>query len=177
MKSLRFASVVAKSGKPDVHLTLVDPARDAALQKAIKAGRVMTVHQSRGAADYGTVGFEKNTSGQILIFPKSLKSFERTRIVGVKYELLDGASSSPTRSPRPSKPAARIPSARKKRARPRASEKTEPPPDKVVHFPEPSEDEEEQEITELKEEIRHAMRMLEQGKQVAAFNLLKRLVT
>jgi hypothetical protein len=171
MKSLRFASVVAKSGKPDVHLMLIDPAKDAALQKAIKAGRVMTVHQSRNTTDYGTIGFEKNAPGQILVFPKSLKPFEGARIVGVKYELLEDAAPPRAQRPRISKPA-------KKRKTSEAAS-PEPPPNKVVHFPSPTRDldEDDPEIADLKSGIRHAMQMLEQGKPVAALHLLKRLVT
>ena len=177
MKSLRFASVVAKFGKPDVHLMLVDPAKDAALQKAIKTCRVMTVHQSRGAADYGTIGFEKRTSGQILVFPRSLKSFEGAKIVGVNYELLEDASASSTRRSHTPKSTKRTlpPKSRKTST----SKEAEPPLNKVVHFPkpEPDQDDEDQKIADLKSGIRHAMQMLEQGKQIAAFNLLKRLVT
>jgi hypothetical protein len=177
MKSLRFASVVAKSGKPDVHLMLVDPAKDAALQKAIKTCRVMTVHQSRGAADYGTIGFEKRTSGQILVFPRSLKSFEGAKIVGVNYELLKDASPSRKRRSHAPKSVTKTPPLKMRKAS--ISKEAEPPPSKVVHFPkpEPDHDDEDQEIADLKSGIRHAMQMLEQGKQVAAFNLLKRLVT
>jgi hypothetical protein len=173
MKSFRFVSVVVESGKPDVHLMLIEPARDAFLQKAIKTSRVMTVHQSRGMADYGTVGFEKNASGQILIFPKSLETFEGARIIGVKYELLDGAPSDPTRR----HVSKLVPNAKKRKVRTRASKEINPPPHKLVDFPktEPGEDEEEAEI-DLKAGVRHAMQMLEEGKQVAAFNLLKRLV-
>jgi hypothetical protein len=52
-----------------------------------------------------------------------------------------------------------------------------PAPQKVVAFkPAPEEDDEDEEIAELKKQVRHAMAVLEEGKAVAAFNLLKRIV-
>jgi hypothetical protein len=45
MGTVRFSKVVEAAGKPIVHLLWVDPAKDATLQKAIKAARVMTVYQ------------------------------------------------------------------------------------------------------------------------------------
>src|SRR4051812_9191307 len=88
MKTVRFAEVVAASGRPEVHLLLLEPEKDPALQRAIKAGKVMTIHQATvgHAADYGTIGFEK-VGGQILIFPKSVKRFEGRRVVGINFEL------------------------------------------------------------------------------------------
>ncbi len=58
-------------------------------------------------------------------------------------------------------------------------EKTEPPATrKVVAFKPPVEDDDEDEdIAELKKQVRHAMSVLEEGKAVAAFNQLKRLVS
>ena len=51
---------------------------------------------------------------------------------------------------------------------------------KVVHFTKPElqeePDEESEAIQDIKKEVRHAMELLEQGRQVAAFNLLKRIV-
>jgi hypothetical protein len=91
MGTVRFSKVVEAAGKPIVHLLWVDPAKDATLQKAIKAARVMTVYQQPAPtmADFGAVGFDKNVSGQILIFPKSLKQFSDQRVIGVKYDLIE----------------------------------------------------------------------------------------
>jgi len=73
MKTARFAAVVEAAGKPDTHLLLVSPEKDKALQAAIKAHRVMTVHQELvgNKADHGTVGFVPGRARQFLIFPKS----------------------------------------------------------------------------------------------------------
>ncbi len=170
---MRFASVVEKAGKPGVHLILTDPEKDAVLQRAIKARRVMTARQATvgHSVDYGVVGFQKGVSGQVLVFPKSLQAFEGAKIVGVRYELLDDSpvpEAGRHHAARKAKPGR---SPRKDRVEP------EPPPaEKVVHFPRPDPHEEDETVSELKNGIRHAMRMLEQRRQVAAFNLLKRLI-
>src|SRR5688572_17278959 len=91
MKTVRFSLVVKKSGQPEPHTLWTKPESDRELQQALKSNRVMTVHQSSVGTrkDYGTVGFAKSSGGgEILIFPKSLKTFEGKRVVGVKYDLL-----------------------------------------------------------------------------------------
>ena len=89
MKTIRFSQVVEACGKPHLHLLLIDPKKDDALQRAIKTHRVMTVHQSPGGtkADFGTIGFEVRP-GQILIFPKTLKRFANRRVVGIDFGLV-----------------------------------------------------------------------------------------
>ena len=175
MKSARFAAVVERSGKPDVHLLLVAPEKDAPLQQAIKANRVMTLHQT-GKADFGVVGFEKGVAGQILVFPKSLKSFAGLRIVGVKYDLLQDAPEPKSKSDSPKKE----PKAKARKQAPFKAPKVEPPPEKVVAFqrpePEKNADEENQRVLDLEGGIHQALELLEGGRQVAAFNVLKRLV-
>jgi hypothetical protein len=156
MKTMRFASVVAQAGKPDVHLSLVDPTKDATLQKALKAHRVMTIHQSRGSTDYGTIGYEKTPTSQILIFPKSLRKYAEAKIVGVKYDLFDESNTLPPKPP----PARKSP---------------KPPKPKPPPVPEDSEPVEN--LADLRSGIRRALRLLEQGKQVAAYNCLERLVS
>jgi hypothetical protein len=79
----RFATVVAKVGKPTVHLAWLAANKDAELRAAVAANRVMTVHQVMrgGRKDFGTVGWVKGPQTQVLIFPKSLRKFngQRTR--------------------------------------------------------------------------------------------------
>jgi hypothetical protein len=91
VSTVRFSKVIEACGKPDIHLLLIDPAKDKTLQAAIKSGRVMTLYQQSGSTDHGIVGFEQGRSRQFLVFPKSLKSFDGQRIVGIKYELLEDA--------------------------------------------------------------------------------------
>src|ERR1700674_2631953 len=91
MGAVRFSKIVEAAGNPVVHVLWIDPEQDPILKKAINANRVMTVHQGlpNAKADYGTVGFQKGVSGQILIFPKPLKGFADKRVTGVKYDLLE----------------------------------------------------------------------------------------
>jgi hypothetical protein len=90
MKTVRFSNVVAQCGKPVVHLIFTEPSKDRELQSAIKGNRLMTVHQADigSTADHGAVGFEPGTGRQFLLFPKSVRKFAGTRIVGIKYDLL-----------------------------------------------------------------------------------------
>jgi hypothetical protein len=216
VSTVRFSKVVEACGKPDIHLLLIDPAKDKALQAAIKSDRVMTLYQQSAGTDHGIVGFEQGRSRQFLVFPKSLKPFSEQRIVGIKYELLEeapvpeketakkGPAKQPDDEGRDRKPASKtseppkradrhIPtvlpkagSAKQKASGP-ADEETEgegssraASEDKVVKFqkPEPAEQpaDERDNIKELKGQVREAMDALEEGKQVVAFNLLKRIL-
>ena len=158
----------------------MDPAKDRALQSAVKAQRVMTVFQESVGTktDRGEVGFEPGPGRQFLIFPKSLKPFVGRSVVGIKYDLIsspDVPKSERANAPRSPKKAKPKPAAKTR------EKKTEPPPKpNVVAFKRPPEKEEEEdedeEIAELKKQVRHAMAVLEEGKAVAAFNLLKRIV-
>jgi hypothetical protein len=185
MGTIRFSKVVETAGKPIVHLLWVDPAKDLILQKAIRANRVMTVHQERirAKADYGTVGFEKGVSGQILIFPKSLESFADKQVIGVKYDLLEWPA-----VPKSHQVRKVIPAKRSAKAKPEETKISAPAEQaalaenttaQVVKFPNPEDDHEDgptTDVEELKNQVRLAMKVLEEGKQVAAFNLLKRIV-
>jgi hypothetical protein len=186
MKTARFTAVVREAGRPTTHLLLVSPENDKVLQAAIKTHRVMTVHQrpTGNQADHGTVGFEPGGARQYLIFPKSLSEFQEFHIIGIKYDLLDeGISKKETQPVKPGK-----------RARPRPKRGLEdarqkPPSEKVLHFtkPEPRDepgrpqprhesDEESEAIREIKNQVRRAIAVLEQGRQVTAFEILKRIV-
>ena len=71
-------------------------------------------------------------------------------------------------------------SKKKPSARVRPQDKKSAPPEKVVEFPKPESNEQRSgrsdEVEELKRRVRAAIDVLEQGKQVAAYNLLKRIV-
>src|SRR6516165_9595239 len=45
MGTIRFSNIVETAGKPIVHALWIEPAKDSVLQNAIKANRVMTIHQ------------------------------------------------------------------------------------------------------------------------------------
>src|SRR4051812_2578630 len=90
MKTARFAKIVERCGAPETHLVLMDPAKDRALQAAVKAQRVMTVFQESVGTktDRAEVGFDPGPGRQFLVFPKSLKPFAGTSVVGIKYDLI-----------------------------------------------------------------------------------------
>jgi len=75
-----------------VHTLWLPPNKDPELQRAEKAHRVMTIESGApgGKADVGRVGFDPDSArpAQFLIFPKSLKSFEDVRVVGIKFDLV-----------------------------------------------------------------------------------------
>src|ERR1700727_1194309 len=89
MKSVRFSKVVEKSGRPEVYLLMSET--DPEFHKALEADKIMSLsNESHGSGtEYGTVGYDKKRHGQLLLFPKSLKSFAGAKIVGIKYELFD----------------------------------------------------------------------------------------
>src|SRR5580704_14989840 len=123
VSTVRFSKVIEASGKPDIHLLLIDPAKDKTLQTAIKSDRVMTVYQQSGETDHGIVGFEQGRSRQFLVFPKPLKAFQGQRIVGIKYELLEDA---PTPKPEPAKKEPAKPAAEQPQEPASAKEGSEP---------------------------------------------------
>ena len=185
MSTIRFSKVVEAAGKPVVHVLWVDPEKDPILKKAIAAEKVMTVRQGlpNGKADYGTVGFQKGASGQILIFPGSLKRFADTRVTGVKYDLLEWPTVpknqrvdkvvSPKRAAKAKPDQSQVPAVAKPSAVAERLAAT------VIKFPNPEDDDAggtTAEIEELKKQVRLAIQALEEGKQVAAFKLLSRII-
>jgi hypothetical protein len=222
MSTVRFSKVLEACGKPDIHLLLIDPAKDKTLQAAIKSDRVMTLYQQSSGSDHGVVGFEQGRSRQFLVFPKPLKSFQGQRIVGIKYELIDDAPAlkKETIKKEPDKPDEPAPTvveraspARTKGAGSESAKQADRQTptvvskastaksketaaaeldkqdqegrktvseDKVIKFqraePEKSPATETDEVKKLKHQVREAMDALEQGKQIVAFNLLKRIL-
>lgn len=102
MKTARFADVVAACGRPQNHLVFAAPEKDAALQSAVRAGRVMTIHQEHVGThkDFGVVGFKPEPHAQFLVFPRSLKTFAEKRIVGIDFALLAESPALPRPTPR-----------------------------------------------------------------------------
>jgi hypothetical protein len=87
-KTVRFADVVEKAGKPAVYTLWLKPAQDRHLQSLIKNNRVMTVQKSESGTDFGFAGFKASKGAIFLVFPKSLKRFENNRIVGINWDLV-----------------------------------------------------------------------------------------
>ena len=86
-KTVRFAEVVEKGGKPESYTLWQKPTQDRQLQSAIKNHRLMTILKTDAGREFGMVGFKQVKEANYLIFPKSLKGFENNRIVGIKWEL------------------------------------------------------------------------------------------
>jgi hypothetical protein len=186
MSTIRFSKVVEAAGKPMVHVLWVDPEKDPILKKAIGAARVMTVRQGlpNGKADYGTIGFQKGVTGQILIFPGSLKRFVDKQVTGLKYDLLEWPTV-PKKSQQVRKVLPQKRPAKAKINQPQVPAMAKPPvvaerpAATVIQFPNPEDDdagETSSEIEELKKQVRLAIQALEEGKQVAAFKLLRRIL-
>ncbi|HEY8995498.1 MAG TPA: hypothetical protein VIM71_12590 [Lacunisphaera sp.] len=168
-RTARFRQVVDRCGRPDVHLSLVAPARDRALQDLKRRGRVMTVWQAHrgGRTDHGVVGVFPGRGVQFLVFERSLKPFVGKRIVGIDYSLLSRPSGSRAEEP----PAARTFSGavhRTPRARPAVREhsklKSEAPP---VSPPGP---------VEMKQLLRRLERLLATKHYAAAHRQVRELV-
>ncbi len=175
MKTVRFSQLVEAAGHPEVHLALVKPAQDKELQRAIKAHRVVTVFQTMvgNETDHGEEGFHPGEARQYLIFRRSVKRFAGRRIVGIKYDLLDNSSPSkseayhPQPRPRAERPRRNVKKVEKSKS---GNEVKKPFPVKVKARRAASA--EPPKVKALKAAVRKAMKALEKGKQVAAFELL-----
>src|ERR1041384_642030 len=90
VQTVRFTAVVEKCGKPEAVTLWGQP--DKNFMDAVRHKRVMTVTiQTVGTkAEFGVVGFHPAKNVSYLVFPKSLAEFEGKRVVGIKYDLLEG---------------------------------------------------------------------------------------
>ena len=88
VKTVRFADVVQKAGKPEPYTLWQKPTADRHLQSALKNHRVMTIQQSDSGTAFGMVGFKQSKTASYLVFPKSLKRFENQRVVGINWDLV-----------------------------------------------------------------------------------------
>ena len=161
---------------------------DPDFHKAVEAGKIMSLSdESHGSGtEFGTVGYEKKRHGQLLLFPKSLKSFAEAKIIGIKYDLFDE-----DRSDEKKVPAGRDTRRKKAKAKsssPKAANKAaekapkakkpdlKPAAKKLITFPAKKAEEDDEDDDELKGYVRQAMRALEKGNSVAAYNILKRVI-
>jgi hypothetical protein len=77
--------------------------------RAVKKKRVLTVVQkpTGNKKDFGYIGFYPQPFAAFLVFPQSLKPAEGTRIIGIKYDLLElpepqkPARAEPVKEPKP----------------------------------------------------------------------------
>jgi hypothetical protein len=87
-KTVRFAQVVEKAGKPESYTLWQKPAQDRHLQSMIKNNRVITIQKTESGTEFGIADFKESKAATYLIFPKSLKRFENNRIVGINWDLV-----------------------------------------------------------------------------------------
>lgn len=174
MSTVRFSNIVERSGQPAPYTLWTDPKKDKEFQRALKAHRVMTVHQETVGtkSDYGEVGFTGDKNASLLMFPKSLAPFDGKRVIGIKYDLLD--SPEPTTS-------AKSKTSAKPAKKPKAKRTEKPPESNVIRFvkeekeppkPKPAAARELGHIGRQRE-IRKVMKTLKAGKAVAAYRCLK----
>ena len=98
-----MAQLIAHAGAPRIHLAWTQPEKDPDLQRALRAHRLVTIHQhTRGSRkDHAVVGLEPGRRRQFLIFDKPLRRFEGAHIVGIRYaDLGEGVSLGPVPPPR-----------------------------------------------------------------------------
>jgi hypothetical protein len=90
MKTIRFATVVEKAGKPEAYTLWQDPEKDQEFQKALSDDCVMTIIREPATtkADVASVGYVKQPNALYLIFPRPVTAFKENRIVGIKEDLL-----------------------------------------------------------------------------------------
>ena len=196
-ETVRFSRVVEEAGQPETYTLWMPPDRDKVFAKLLRQNRVMTVHQETtgSKADYGTVGYTEDRHRSLLVFHRSLKRFAGQRIIGIKYDELQGAtvqehspvvaSAVPRRSPAPArktkekKPPGEKPAPKKT---PLPKEPASSPPPNQIPFPKPEivkrekpakPDNPAAELASLKKTIKKALDALAQDKPVTAFNLLQ----
>lgn len=91
-KQVRFTQLVKEAGRPHpATLWVADPAKDPEFKKAIDQNRIVTVHHVNVGSkkESGEIGFKKGGAASYLIFPKELPDAEGTRIIGLKFDMLE----------------------------------------------------------------------------------------
>lgn len=90
VETVRFSLLVEEAGPPDTATLWTEPADDKGFMKAVREGRVVTLRQQNVGSkkDVGLVGYSKTRHGTYLVFPKPLRRPEGTRVIGIKYNLI-----------------------------------------------------------------------------------------
>lgn len=195
-RTVRFTRVLERAGQPHVHTLWLPPDKDPELKRARNAHRVMTLERVSGSGrtDFGVVGFDpqRDKGRQLLIFPKSLEPFEGARIIGVKFDLIAQPKVSPATAPRAKAKPKTKPARETKTPRARSEAPADKPPsppsrarrgaartDKAEHTaPKTAAADSPQTATDtaLLREVRAAMKELQRGKAIAAYQRLERAV-
>ncbi len=193
--TVRFSEVVKVAGQPEPYTLWQAPEENGAFGKALREHRVMTIRGGAGSqTDYGEIGYTKDRTSQLLLFPKSLKAFEGKRVVGIKYDLLGSApDKKQPEAQAPRKPRKEAPSSSPTPA-PVAEEKRTPTavePKKMIQFPnsprsappKPAPPTQRQDrskpddaITVMKKGIQEALNALSQDRSVTVYKILEKLL-
>src|ERR1051326_4794343 len=90
-KEIRFGDLVRVSGRPEIVSLWTDPKRNRPFMNAVKENRVLTLVQEPAAKrkDFGRIGFHREPHASYLVFPRPLQSNPASRVIGIKYELLE----------------------------------------------------------------------------------------
>jgi len=88
VKTARFSQIADQCGRPQVYVLWHKPSADRHFQAQIRNNRVMTILKSESGTDFGVVGFKASKDARYLVFPKSLKRFANTRIVGIDWRFV-----------------------------------------------------------------------------------------
>ena len=156
VKQVRFTQLVGAAGRPhSATLWVADPTKDPAFKKAIDENRIVTVHHVNvgGKKESGEVGFQRGGAASYLIFPKSLPYEAGTKIIGLKFEMLD-------------EPAVKNPVKIKEAKRKPKVEKT-----KVVKFPAPEKVEQEEDESDEHPAAEAEEKKAEPKKETAIFTV------
>jgi hypothetical protein len=85
-----FRNLVRRSGKPEPKSLWSDPKKDPSFIKAVRENRVLTVVQEpKTKSDFGRIGFHQQPHATFFIFPKPLPRDEKSKVIGIKYELVE----------------------------------------------------------------------------------------
>ena len=90
-RTVRFSDLVKHFG-PAHQVTLwSDPKTDKSFMRAVAENRVITItlHNVGTRKDFGIVGFDPKPSATWVVFAKPLSAATGTKVIGVKYELLE----------------------------------------------------------------------------------------
>lgn len=89
-KTVRFADLVRKFGRPEMVTLWTDPQKNVQFSKAIDENRVVTLKQITVGTkkDFGFIGFHKERNVSFLLFPKSIGYPVGTKVIGIKYDLI-----------------------------------------------------------------------------------------
>lgn len=91
MPTIRFSDLVKAAGKPEAKSLWLDPKRDRQFMRAVKQRRVMTIIQEPGSRkkDFGEVGFHQQPHASYFVFPKPIPAPTDSKVVGIKYDLIE----------------------------------------------------------------------------------------